>query len=176
MAPHLRRLTLRPMARRLTLHLLLHSARLIEGELRASLERIGLSHEQARYLDALFEHGQMAITALAHGLGLSQPAATTMVRRLIADRRVAIAADPEDGRSSLVALTDRGVRAARAAREVWLRAEHRLGAGGGSKDLAQLHRGLSRLLDRLGGRPPTFRGRPAKRASSGARRKRRAER
>jgi DNA-binding MarR family transcriptional regulator len=144
------------MSVKLVLHLLLHSARLVEDELREELARAGLSHEQARYLDALFEHGPMTISALARGLHLSQPAATTMVRRLVAGRLVRRSTDPADARSSVVALTDRGATAVKAGRAVWLRAEARLLAGASRRESAHLHAALRKLLDRLGGRPPSF--------------------
>ena len=139
---------------RLSLHLLLHSARLVEGRLRDELAPLGLSQEQARYLDALFEHGPMSVTALAHGLHLSQPAATTMVKRLIADRLVVSSPDPKDARASLVALTERGVRSVHGAHEVWRRVER--GLEGSPKETARLHRALRTLLDRLGEQPPVF--------------------
>jgi DNA-binding MarR family transcriptional regulator len=147
---------------RLALHLLLHSARLVEAQVRDELAPLGLSHEQARYLDVLLEHAPISITALAHGLGLSQPAATTMVKRLIADRLVAVSADPTDARSSFVSLTQRGVRAAHGAREVWGKIERRLGSG--RNETNRLHQTLRVLLDRLGGRPPPLSSEPVARA------------
>ncbi|WP_230209179.1 MarR family winged helix-turn-helix transcriptional regulator [Nostocoides sp. HKS02] len=80
-----------------------------------------LPHAQARLLALVDELGPARVSALAQADHTSQPAMTTALQRLEADRLVHRVADPADARASLLSLTPRGratlerVRAARLA-------------------------------------------------------------
>lgn len=82
-----------------------------------------LSPAAASTLLRLIESGPQRITDLAHGEGVSQPAMTQLVGRLVKDGLVVRSTTPEDRRTVHVAITDRGAAAVgerRAARVAWL--------------------------------------------------------
>lgn len=80
-----------------------------------------LPHAQARLLALVDELGPARVSALALADHTSQPAMTTALQRLEADRLVQRVTDPADARASLLSLTPQGratlerVRAARLA-------------------------------------------------------------
>jgi DNA-binding MarR family transcriptional regulator len=59
-------------------------------------------------LARLRDHGPQRITALADAESVAQPTMTTLVNRLERDGHVSRAADPDDGRAALIALSDEG--------------------------------------------------------------------
>jgi DNA-binding MarR family transcriptional regulator len=59
-------------------------------------------------LSRLRDYGPQRITVLAEAESVAQPTMTTLVNRLERDGQVTRAADPEDGRAALIALTDEG--------------------------------------------------------------------
>lgn len=61
-----------------------------------------------RALAALDELGPTRVSDLADWQRVSQPTMTTLVRRMEAEGLVERAPDPEDGRASLVSITDEG--------------------------------------------------------------------
>ncbi|MCZ4069069.1 MarR family transcriptional regulator [Microbacterium sp. H37-C3] len=63
-----------------------------------------------RALAALNELGPTRVSDLAEWQRVSQPTMTTLVRRMEAEGLVERAADPEDGRASLVSITEEGRR------------------------------------------------------------------
>jgi DNA-binding MarR family transcriptional regulator len=89
------------------------------GELAATLARIArttvrsggpqdLSLSALAVLGRLRREGPRRVTELATGEGLSQPAVTSLVNRLVPQGLLARSADPDDGRAVLVCLTDEG--------------------------------------------------------------------
>jgi len=90
----------------------------------------GTSLTSRNVLAALAAEGPSRLTALATATGIAQPAMTQLVGRLEREGLVVRLIDPEDGRATLVAITDAG-RA--------LRAEQRQSA----------HERMAELLDRL---------------------------
>ena len=90
----------------------------------------GTSLTSRNVLAALAAEGPSRLTALATATGIAQPAMTQLVGRLEREGLVVRLIDPEDGRATLVAITDAG-RA--------LRAEQRQSA----------HERMAELLDSL---------------------------
>ncbi|HEX2902134.1 MAG TPA: MarR family transcriptional regulator [Jatrophihabitans sp.] len=69
-----------------------------------------LSATSITTLDTLNLTGPRRISDLAVSEGVSQPAMTTLVNRLVADGMAAKVADPTDGRATLVRITQAGRR------------------------------------------------------------------
>jgi DNA-binding MarR family transcriptional regulator len=90
----------------------------------------GTSLTSRNVLAALAAEGPSRLTALATATGIAQPAMTQLVGRMEREGLVVRLIDPEDGRATLVAITDAG-RA--------LQAEQRQSA----------HERMAELLDRL---------------------------
>lgn len=70
-----------------------------------------------RVLADLERHGATRVTELAAAQRVAQPTMTTLVQRLEGEGWVGRAADPADGRATLVTITKAGVRALAAYRE-----------------------------------------------------------
>jgi DNA-binding MarR family transcriptional regulator len=67
-----------------------------------------LSLTSAAVLWTLRADGPVRLTALAAAAGVSQPSMSQLVRRLEGDNLATRFSDPEDGRGTLVAITDAG--------------------------------------------------------------------
>lgn len=82
----------------------------ITAWLRRSRSASEVSATGLSLLDRLDTGGALRVTDLATLEGVTQPAATSLVNRLADQGWVARAADPTDGRASLVSITDAGRR------------------------------------------------------------------
>lgn len=136
------------------LHLLLHSASLVEDELRQRLARIGVLPRQARTLDALARMEPASQVRLAQEFGVAPSSMSTMTARLIQAGFITRETDPKEARAHVLRLTDRGrglladIHAAW--RDIDRLIEERIGAENAGH-LADLTRALR---DRLGGHVP----------------------
>ncbi|MFN8779419.1 MAG: MarR family winged helix-turn-helix transcriptional regulator [bacterium] len=112
------------------LHLILHTARLLEAMIRSELEPLGLHHGQGRVLDVLVdaEHGVTQVQ-VAQCLGMRETAATQVLRRMHELGLVRRVPDEHNGRAMRVTLTTTGRDAAAQVRSAWTRTESRLVAG-----------------------------------------------
>ena len=99
-----------------------------------------------RVLADLERHGATRVSELAAAQRVAQPTMTSLLLRLAGEGWVERGSDPEDGRATLVTVTDEGVRAL---------AEYRAGAaaliaphlaGLEAEDLAALHRAAALML------------------------------
>jgi DNA-binding MarR family transcriptional regulator len=90
----------------------------------------GASATSRNVLAALFTEGPSRLTALAMATGIAQPAMTQLVGRMEREGLVVRLVDPEDGRATLVAITDAG------------RALH-------SEQRQSTHERMAELLDKL---------------------------
>jgi DNA-binding MarR family transcriptional regulator len=106
-----------------------------------------LAESTAAVLLALHHRGPMGVTALAHLVGLSQPACTRLLDRLVATRQVT--RTKGEGREVLVAVTAAGRRRAEALQRRRLDFARDLLAGLSRAERAA----LDRLLDRLVAQP-----------------------
>ena len=80
----------------------------ITAWLRRSRPTTDVSASGLSLLDRLDAGGALRVTDLATLEGVTQPSATTLVNRLADQGWVTRAADPSDGRASLVSITDAG--------------------------------------------------------------------
>ena len=76
--------------------------------LRRSRPASDVSATRLSLLDRLDVGGALRVTDLAALEGITQPAATTLVNRLVEQDWVTRAADPADGRASRITLTETG--------------------------------------------------------------------
>ena len=81
---------------------------------------VPLTVPQHRLLVVISVRGPQRIGALAADLGVNQSNASRLVDRLVDQGLLARASDPEDGRASLVSLTDAGTAALDAVNELRL--------------------------------------------------------
>ena len=87
-------------------HLINRVARLMTRIGEARLKPLGFSPAQLPVLGALTRHGPLSQKALAEGGRIEQPSMAQMLARMERDGLVTRRPDPNDGRSSLYALTD----------------------------------------------------------------------
>jgi DNA-binding MarR family transcriptional regulator len=86
-----------------------HTAAVIEARLEAALEDAGLSLSKGAVLDRLIKAGEpLPLTRLAGQLACVKSNVTQLVDRLEADGLVERKDDPDDRRSILAAITDKG--------------------------------------------------------------------
>lgn len=112
------------------------------------LREVGLHPGQEFLLSALADHGPQPVGQLAERLGVEQPTITKMVGRLgdLVERR----SDPDDGRRTLVALTDDGWDAHDRATVAWAQLEDATTTLLDDDDAARLVALLRRVRDGLG--------------------------
>lgn len=142
-------------------------SRFLERSIAAVLTRYGLNEPQFAVLAALRRAGPphtLSPTDLYNGLLVSSGAMTNRLERLAAAGLVERVPDPGDGRSLLVALTDKGQRVINEAVAAHTANEHRLLSSLTAEERAQLADVLRRLLLQFEDRPPPTRSRDAGRA------------
>lgn len=136
------------------LHLLLHSAALVEDALRKRLAEIGISPRQARILDALSRMGPVSQTLLAREFNLTPASMSTMISRLLAAGYVTREVDPREARSNIVELSEQGAERLNAIRHAWSDIDRLIESKIGVQNARELARLAGQLRDALGGRVP----------------------
>jgi DNA-binding MarR family transcriptional regulator len=136
------------------LHLLLHSADLVEHQLRIQLAPLVIRPRQARVLDALDRMGTASQIELAREFDITPASMSTMIARLGAADLVICKTNSGELRTNAVTLSDHGrgvLKKVRAAwREVDLTIENAIG-----RERAQMLAELAgELRDALGGGAP----------------------
>jgi DNA-binding MarR family transcriptional regulator len=137
-------------------------SRFLERSIAAVLTRYGLNEPQFAVLAALRRAGPphtLSPTDLYNGLLVSSGAMTNRLERLAAAGLVERVPDPGDGRSLLVALTDKGQQVINEAVAAHTANEHRLLSSLTATERAQLADVLRRLLLQFEDRPPPTRSR-----------------
>jgi DNA-binding MarR family transcriptional regulator len=141
---------------RLLLHLVLHTAKLLEGTLRNELEPLGVHHGQGRVLDALSRHPDgLTQVEIARGLGMLETAATQVVRRLHELELLERVEDPADSRAMRITLTLKGRRTANNVRAAWRHVEDHLTQQLTRPGIQGTRAALEQLRDAMGGADPT---------------------
>lgn len=136
------------------LHLLLHSANLVEDELRRRLALIGVRPRQARILDALSRMEPASQIGVARAFNLTPASMSTMTTRLIEAGFITREIDPSETRSNLLRLTDRGRSKLSDIHEAWREVDRLIADKIGTEQAAALANLTRDLRDRLGGRVP----------------------
>lgn len=134
-------------------HGLLHSAELVEAELRRYLAPLGLKPRQARVLEAMGRIGPASQSDLAEAFGVSSASMSTMTDRLQAAGYVTRGVDPASRRRHVLELTPKGRALLRGIDAAWMAADDRIRAvlGENATTLFDLAR---QLRDGLGGTIP----------------------
>lgn len=140
--------------RKFTLHPLLHSAHLVEDRLRQRLAQVGLLPKQARVVDGLARMGKTSQVSLAREFGVSPASMSTMTARLIAAGYISREIDPDEARSNLLDLTDKGRRLLDQIHEAWADIDTLILELLGTESTQDLQKVTLALRDALGGRVP----------------------
>jgi MarR family transcriptional regulator, organic hydroperoxide resistance regulator len=142
------------MRTRLLLHLVLHTAGLLEEQTRLRLAEHGIRQGQARVLDFLLDTDTVTVSELARRLRIAQPSATTMLQRMHDAGLVHRSQSADDARVVVVGLTAEGRRVALAVQHTWLDIEEQLTQNLTAAQIDAAHRILIQLRNRLGGESP----------------------
>ena len=138
-------------------HGLLHSADLIEAELRRKLAPLGIQPRQARVLEAMGRMGPVSQSGLASAFDVTSASMSTMTDRLLAAGFITRTVDPTSRRQNILELTDKGRALLDGIGEVWTAVDGMIRDVLGP-DAASLF-GLARQLrDGLGGTVPGTKG------------------
>lgn len=136
------------------LHFLLHSANLVEEELRQRLAQIGIRPRQARVIDALARMEPASQVNLAREFGVTPASMSTMTSRMIDGGYITREADPQETRSNILRLTKQGHDLLSDIHTAWRDIDALIVARLGAEEASKLA-DLTRVLrDELGGRAP----------------------
>ncbi len=134
-------------------HGLLHSADLVEAELRRKLAPLGIQPRQARVVEALARMGPVSQADLASAFSVTPASMSTMTDRLLTAGYITRAVDPASRRQNVLELTDKGRSLLASIDEVWASVDDTIRAVLGD-DAATFFRLARRLRDGLGGTIP----------------------
>ncbi|WP_417427205.1 MarR family winged helix-turn-helix transcriptional regulator [Hoeflea sp.] len=137
-----------------TLHFLLHSATLLEEQLRLRLTELDISHRQARILDALDRMGEASQAQLAREFDLTPASMSTMTVRLLQAGFISRARHPDEARSNVLQLSEKGRSLLSEVRNAWADVDRMIEAKIGQEKAEQLAALTRELRDALGGRVP----------------------
>ncbi len=134
-------------------HSLLHSADLVEANLRQQLAPLGIQPRQARVLDAMDRLGPISQRDLAAEFGITPASMSTMADRLRSAGYITRLVDPASRRQHVLELTDKGRSLLAGIEQAWSEVDQTLRAilGEDSKAFFDLSR---RLRDGMGGAAP----------------------
>jgi len=136
------------------LHFLLHSATLVEERLRLRLADLDISHRQARILDALDRMGQASQAQLAREFDLTAASMSTMSVRLLEADLILRTPHPDEARSNVLQLSDKGRGLLAEVRTAWADIDQMIEATIGHEKARHLAELTRELRDGLGGRVP----------------------
>ena len=136
------------------LHLLLHSADLVENELRRRLALIDVRPRQARILDALSRMEPASQIGVARAFNLTPASMSTMTARLIDAGFIKREIDPSEARSNLLRLTDRGRSKLSDIHKAWREVDAIIADTIGAENAVTLAKLTRELRDGLGGNVP----------------------
>lgn len=136
------------------LHLLLHSADLVEQRLRIQLAPLDIRPRQARILDALERMGTASQIELAREFDITPASMSTMIVRLSAANLVTCRTDPGELRTNAVSLSDHGRDVLKKVRTAWREVDLIIENAIGRERAQMLAELAGELRDALGGRAP----------------------
>jgi len=135
-----------------------HLGALLRDPVLAINELVGEGLAERGFADFRVAHGTIGqhiadrgsrVTELSQLVQLTKPTVVYLVNDLERLGYVERVPDPDDGRAKLVRLTDRGLQAQQAAREIVAQIEHDWSLVLGRRDFATLRALLERLHDKL---------------------------
>ena len=134
-------------------HSLLHSAELLEAELRQKLAPLGLHPRQARILEAMDRMGSVSQSDLVSEFGISPASMSTMSDRLLAAGYITRSPDPATRRKNVLELTPKGRTVLAGIDEAWSAVDETITAALGGDAVAFFDQ-ARRLRNALGGFVP----------------------
>jgi DNA-binding MarR family transcriptional regulator len=135
-------------------HRLLHSADLIESQLRRRLTPLGLRPRQARIIDAVYRLGPITQNDLARAFDITPASMSTMTSRLVTAGFMSRRTNPQEMRCNLLQLTNSGHEQLQEIHRVWREMDQFIKDLIGTEYAATLSKTTQQLLDKLGGEPP----------------------
>jgi len=137
------------------MHLLLHSAALVEERLRQRLADLGVPPRQARMLGALDRIGPTSQADLARAFDIKPASMSTMTVRLIEAGLISREVHPSEVRSNILTLTTRGKGLLAEIHAAWRDIDDLIADVIGAEGAAQLSALTGELRDGLGGQAPS---------------------
>lgn len=134
-------------------HGLLHSADLVEAELRRRLTPLGVHPRQARIIEAVGRMGPVSQADLASAFGITPASMSTMTDRLLAAGYITRGVDPASRRRQVIDLTETGRALLAGIGKAWTSVDDTMRAALG-QDAAPFFSLARRLRDGLGGSVP----------------------
>lgn len=141
-------------SREFNLHFLLHCANLVEERLRHRLADLGIHQRQARVLDTLARMGTASQVSLAREFNITAASMSTMTARLIAAGLISRETDPDEARSNILRLTERGESLLSEIHAAWNDVDRMIETLIGPEKAATLSTLARELRDALGGHTP----------------------
>lgn len=136
------------------LHYTLHSATLVEEQLRHRMDALGIRHKQARVIDALDRMEPTSQVTLAREFDVSPASMSTMTIRLIEAGYVSRTPHPDEARSNVLRLTEKGRGLLEDIHKVWNEMGTMIIDQLGPEDAETYARLARKLRDKLGGHVP----------------------
>lgn len=135
-------------------HFLLHAGALVEDRLRHRLADLGVRPRQARVLDALGRMGAASQVDLARAFHITPASMSTMTARLIAAGLISRQDHPNEARSYVLRLSERGRGLLSEIHAAWRDVDRLIEETVGAENAASLATLTRALRDGLGGRAP----------------------
>lgn len=135
-------------------HLLFHSTHLLEDQLRELLRPLGVHPGQARVLHALGRLKEASQRHLASEFNVTPASMSQMTKRLIKNGFIELRNDPQDKRSAILSLTDKGWQLRDEVVAVWQRLDQVVINAIGAENANILFAQSRALRDAMGGRAP----------------------
>lgn len=139
---------------RAKLHLLLHSATLVEERVRDQLASLDILPRQARVIDGLNRLGQVSQAELADMFGISAASMSTMINRLLTAGLVSREEDPTTRRKNVIKLTQKGQDKLEGIYAAWQAVDDKIETIMGLDGMNVLFEQTSTLREGLGGKTP----------------------
>ena len=135
-------------------HMLFHSTHLLEDQLRELLRPLGVHPGQARVIHALGSLKEASQRHLASEFNVTPASMSQMTKRLIKNGFIELRNDPQDKRSAILSLTDKGWQLRDEVVAVWQRLDQVVINAIGAENANILFVQSRALRDALGGRAP----------------------
>lgn len=136
------------------MYLFMHIGKLLNDNLRNSLNERNIHFGQARILVALRNHKKLIQREIGSGLQIKPAAVTNLVKRMEASGLIDRRQDPNDDRIMNVTLTSKGIEAADFAVKVMQQTEEKISSQLSTQEIKKLGRSLVTVRDTFGGSTP----------------------
>ena len=136
--------------------LLMHIGKLLDDNLRSSLNEKSIHFGQARILIALSKQEKLAQNKIGQGVHITPATVTNLVKKMESSELIVRTRDPNDDRIIHVALTPKGVEAAAFSLDVMKQIEQEITSDFLEEKLKSMLGSLLKIRNTLGGTDPTL--------------------